>query len=34
MGQIVGGIGVSHAPSLARAYDQVLGNDPEWSDVF
>ncbi|MDG2112745.1 MAG: class III extradiol dioxygenase family protein [Actinomycetota bacterium] len=34
MGTIVGGIGVSHAPSLARAYDQGLGDDPEWRDVF
>ena len=34
MGRIVGGIGVSHAPSLARAYDQGLGDDPAWRDVF
>lgn len=34
MGTIVGGIGVSHAPSLARAYDQNLGDDPAWTDVF
>ena len=34
MGSIVGGIGVSHAPSLARAYDEGLGSHPDWSDVF
>jgi len=34
MGTIVGGIGVSHAPSLARAYDQGLGDEPAWRDVF
>lgn len=34
MGTVVGGIGVSHAPSLARAYDQGVGDQPEWSDVF
>lgn len=34
MARIVGGIGVSHAPSLARAYDQGLGDAPEWRDVF
>lgn len=34
MGTIIGGIGVSHAPSLARAYDEGLGDDPAWRDVF
>jgi hypothetical protein len=34
MAEIVGGIGVSHAPSLARAYDQQLGEDPAWRDIF
>ena len=34
MGQIVGGIGVSHAPSLARAYDEGKGEDPVWRDIF
>ena len=34
MAEIVGGIGVSHAPSLARAYDQGLGEDPDWKPVF
>lgn len=34
MGSIVGGIGVSHAPSLARAYDEGLADHPDWSDVF
>lgn len=34
MGAIVGGIAVSHAPSLARAYDEKLGDHPDWADVF
>lgn len=34
MGSIVGGIAVSHAPSLARAYDEKLGDHPDWADVF
>lgn len=34
MGSIVGGIGVSHAPSLARAYDEGLAEHPDWADVF
>ncbi|MDH3680837.1 MAG: class III extradiol dioxygenase family protein [Acidimicrobiia bacterium] len=34
MGSIVGGIGVSHAPSLARAYDEGLSDHPDWADVF
>jgi len=34
MGMIVGGIGVSHAPSLARAYDRQLGDQPDWHDIF
>lgn len=34
MGSIVGGIAVSHAPSLARAYDEGLADHPDWSDVF
>lgn len=34
MGTIVGGIGVSHAPSLARAYDEGLNDHPDWADVF
>lgn len=34
MGTIVGGIGVSHAPSLARAYDEGLGDHPDWRVVF
>jgi len=34
MGTIVGGIGVSHAPSLARAYDEGAGDDPAWREVF
>jgi hypothetical protein len=34
MGTVVGGIGVSHAPSLARAYDEGLADHPDWSEVF
>ncbi|MEC8976092.1 MAG: protocatechuate 3,4-dioxygenase, partial [Actinomycetota bacterium] len=34
MGEVVGGIGVSHAPSLARAYDEDRGRDPAWHDIF
>ena len=34
MGSIVGGIAVSHAPSLARAYDEKFGDHPDWADVF
>ena len=34
MGTVVGGIGVSHAPSLARAYDRGLGNESAWREIF
>lgn len=34
MASIVGGIGVSHAPSLAHAYDNDLADDPMWKPVF
>ncbi len=34
MGSVVGGIAVSHAPSLARAYDEGLAEHPDWADVF
>ena len=34
MATIVGGIGSSHAPSLAHAYDRKLGEAPEWKPLF
>lgn len=34
MARIIGGIGTSHAPSLARAFDTGKRNDPEWADLF
>lgn len=34
MAKIVGGIGCSHAPSLAHSYDRGLQNDPMWSPLF
>lgn len=34
MPKIIGGIGTSHAPSLARAFDSGKRDDPEWADLF
>src|SRR5947207_1029173 len=34
MARIVGGIGCSHAPSLAHSYDGGLQNDPMWAPLF
>jgi protocatechuate 4,5-dioxygenase, beta chain len=34
MAKIVGGIGCSHAPSLAHSYDRGLQNDPMWAPLF
>ena len=34
MARIIGGIGSSHAPSIAHAYDKKLQNDPEWKPLF
>ncbi len=34
MAKIIGGIGSSHAPSIAHAYDRKLHNDPEWKPLF
>jgi len=34
MARIIGGIGTSHAPSLARAFDTDKRNEPEWKDLF
>ncbi len=34
MGRIVGGIGTSHAPSIAHAYDKGQQRDPLWAPLF
>ena len=34
MGQIVGGLGTSHSPSMAAAFDKALENDPKWKPLF
>jgi len=34
MARIIGGIGASHAPSLARAFDTDKRDEPEWKDLF
>src|SRR5947207_864469 len=34
MARIIGGIGSSHAPSLAHAYDRKMNDDPEWKPLF
>ena len=34
MAQIVGGIGCSHAPSIAHSYDRKLQNDPMWAPLY
>lgn len=34
MARIIGGIGTSHAPSLARAFDTDKRDEPEWKDLF
>ena len=34
MARVVGGIGSSHAPSLGRAWDSGLQQDPQWAPVF
>lgn len=34
MAKIIGGIGTSHAPSLAYAYDHGKQSDPDWKPVF
>lgn len=34
MGRIVGGIGASHAPSMAHAYDHDATEDPVWKPLF
>lgn len=34
MGTIIGGIGTSHAPSIAHAYDKGQEEDPVWKPLF
>lgn len=34
MGRIIGGVGTSHAPSIANAYDKNLQRDPLWAPLF
>jgi len=34
MARIIGGIGCSHAPSIAHAFDRDLQGDPEWQPLF
>ena len=32
--QIIGGIGTSHSPRLAHAYDRGWQKDPAWTPIF
>ncbi len=34
MAQIIGGIGVSHTPTIGYAYDRALRKDPSWRPMF
>ncbi|MGH8013122.1 MAG: hypothetical protein ACREQ4_11520, partial [Candidatus Binataceae bacterium] len=34
MAQIVAGLGCSHAPSIAHAYDSGIGDEPGWRPLF
>ena len=34
MARIVGGIGCSHAPSIAHSYDRGLQKDPVWAPLY
>jgi hypothetical protein len=34
MARVIGGIGTSHSPRLAHAYDSGLQNDPAWAPIF
>ena len=34
MARIVGGIGCSHAPSIAHSYDKKLQKDPMWAPLY
>ncbi len=34
MARIIGGIGTSHVPTIAMAYDRKKQNDPDWAPLF
>ena len=34
MARIIGGIGTSHVPTIAMAYDKGKHNDPDWAPLF
>src|SRR4051812_45160370 len=34
MARLIGGIGTSHAPSIAHAYDKKMQRDPLWAPLF
>ena len=34
MATIIGGIGTSHVPTIAMAYDRKKQNDPDWAPLF
>jgi len=34
MATIIGGIGTSHVPTIAMAYDRGKRNDPDWTPLF
>lgn len=34
MAKIIGGIGTSHVPTIAMAYDRGKRNDPDWAPLF
>ena len=34
MASIIGGIGTSHVPTIAMAYDRKKQNDPDWAPLF
>ena len=34
MARLVGGVGTSHSPRLAHAYDRGLQQDPDWAPIF
>ena len=34
MATIIGGIGTSHVPTIAMAYDRKKRNDPDWAPLF
>ena len=34
MARIIGGIGTSHVPTIAMAFDKGKQNDPDWKPLF